>query len=454
MSKHGTVTAEQSRYALTYRGTQARQVMDWVRAGQSGCLIGLRGAGKSNFLHFLLRKDVQEHYLGQANNDFAFVLVDLLALTKWSEWAVLELIFDRLLVQLPQLGMAPEVVQEMTSLRKDITHSKDSLVAERAVERCVEVLCRPSVQRLVLFLDEFDTVFRTLDPFLFRCLRAIRDAHKGQVSYIVVVANELTYLRDDLNDVEQFYRLVSRNTCGLGPYSQGDARQMIRYLASERSLALSAEDTARLIALSGGHAGLLKATLSLLWGAGQEGGIEKLVPALEDEPAIQAECSKVWAGLSGMEQAALRVLVSGAQVDPNGLRRLRLKGLIHEGETDTPGLFSPLFADFVRQQAPPSRERVVIDRSHGTALVDGQRVDLTELEFEMLCYLFDRRGQVCTKDDLIANVYHQQYDRMEGGIDDARLQTLISRLRAKVEPPRQIVTVRGEGYKFVEPIGQ
>jgi len=33
------------------------------------------------------------------------------------------------------------------------------------------------------------------------------------------------------------------------------------------------------------------------------------------------------------------------------------------------------------------------------------------------------------------------------------LQTLISRLRAKIEPDRSpcyIVTVRGEGYKFVE----
>jgi len=81
--------------------------------------------------------------------------------------------------------------------------------------------------------------------------------------------------------------------------------------------------------------------------------------------------------------------------------------------------------------------------------------NLTELEFEMLCYLYEHRGQVCTKDDLIENVYRQQYDRMVGGIDDARLQTLISRLRGKIEPdrqrPRYIVTVRGGGYKLVEP---
>jgi len=44
---------------------------------------------------------------------------------------------------------------------------------------------------------------------------------------------------------------------------------------------------------------------------------------------------------------------------------------------------------------------------------------------------------------------------MKGGVTDAALQTLISRLRAKIEPdpghPRHVVTVRGEGYKFVGP---
>jgi two-component system alkaline phosphatase synthesis response regulator PhoP len=44
---------------------------------------------------------------------------------------------------------------------------------------------------------------------------------------------------------------------------------------------------------------------------------------------------------------------------------------------------------------------------------------------------------------------------MKGGVSDEALQTLISRLRDKVEPdrrrPQYIVTVRGAGYKFVEP---
>ena len=440
---------EQARYTINYRATETRQVMGWIKAGQSGCLIGLRGAGKSNFLRFLLRQDVWRYYLERNWADFAFVLIDLLALAERSEWAVYELVLDRL------SGVNEEIAEEMTSLRWEVTSSRDLLVAQRAVERCVDALCQRPAQRIVLLFDEFDAVFRTLDPSLFRCLRAIRDAYKGQVSYLVIVANDLAHLRDDLTKVEHFCRLVSRNVCGLGPYSEADARQMIRYLAFRRSIEMSAGDTAHLIELSGGHAGLLKATLSLLWDAHYGSDLAKLAPALSDEPAMQAECRKVWDSLPQSEQAALYALARGAQADVRTLPRLKRKGLVREGQPET-SLFSPLFAEFVRQQAPPSTEGTAISRSPSIVRIEGRRVEtLTELEFEMLCYLYEHRGRVCTKDELIENVYRQQYDRMKGGVTDQALQTLISRLRDKIEPergrPRYVVTVRGQGYRFVEP---
>jgi len=86
---------EQDRYSLAYRADKAHQVMNWIMARQSGCLIGLRGSGKSNFLHFLLRQDIRQHYLGRHYANFFFVLIDLLALTERTEWAVYELILDR-----------------------------------------------------------------------------------------------------------------------------------------------------------------------------------------------------------------------------------------------------------------------------------------------------------------------------------------------------------------------
>ncbi len=435
------------RYTLAYRAAEARQVMGWIEAGQSGCLVGLRGAGKSNFLRFLLRADVRRHYLGQDYADFVFVLVDLLALAERAEWAVYELMLDRL------AGMEGQGVAEIASLHREVTRSRDSLIARRAIERCLDIFCQQPERRVILFFDEFDVVFRTFAPSLFRCLRAIRDAHKGQVSYVVAVTGDLACLRDDLTGVEHFYRLVGRNVCGLGPYGEADARRMVRYLASRRSSELSAADTARLVELSGGHAGLLKTLLSLLWDAHHGGDLAGMAPALKDEPAVQAECLKVWGSLPEGEQSALSVLASGGQADLHVLRRLKRKGLVRGGQLSS--IFSPLFAHFIHQQSPPATKGVLVSRSPRIVQIEGRRVEnLTELEFEVLCYLHEHRGRVCTKDELIANVYRQRYDRMAGGVSDEALQALVSRLRAKIEPERgrpcYVVTVRGQGYKFVE----
>jgi DNA-binding winged helix-turn-helix (wHTH) protein len=445
---------EQDRYAPTYCATEAQQVMGWLKAGQSGCLVGLRGTGKSNFLRFLLRQGVQQYYLGHDHTDFIFTLINLLALGECTEWAVYELMLDRLLGRVRSLG-TEEIIEEVASLHREVRRSRDALVARRAVERCVGLVCQRLSRRLVLLFDEFGDVFKALDPSLFRCLRAIRDAHKGRVSYIVVVANSLTYLRDDVAQVEHFYRLVSRNVCHLGPYNEADARQMAHHLASQRPIELSEKDVTRLLELSGGHAGLLKALLSLLWDIHYEGSLTEWVSTFNTEPVIRDECRKIWGNLSTSEQVALYAVVSGAPVDPQILWHLRSRGLLRE-DLSEPSLFSPLFAAFVHQQVPPSMKDTVVSRLPPIVRVDGRRVEgLTELEFEILCYLYEHRGRVCTKDELIENVYRQRYDRLAGGVTDDALQALISRLRAKIEPdrarPRYVVTVRGEGYKFVGP---
>jgi DNA-binding winged helix-turn-helix (wHTH) protein len=428
--------------------------MGWIKAGQSGCIVALRGGGKSNILRFLLREETRRHYLGQDYERFNLFFIDPLALTECTEWAVCDLILDRMLSQLRPPKGDVGIIEEMTPPQRRVMRSKDLLTAYRTLERCVDAFCREPEQKVVLLFSEFDALFQDLDPSLFRCLRAIRDAHKEQVSYVVVVAQELACLRDGLAEADPFYRLVSRNVCTLGPFNEADARYMIQYLAAQRSVDMSEADVTRLIELSGGHAGTIKAAVSLFLDTHRGGSLEELAPTLKDDPAIQAECRKVWASLSEREQIALCALATERQADPDLLDRLEQRGVIRDARSKD-SIFSPLFAHFVHRQAPPIVGDTFVSRDPPVVQIGGQRIEnLTELEFETLCYLYENRGRVCTKDELIENVYRQQYDRQMGGIDDTRLQTLISRLRNKLDPdrrPRYIVTVRGEGYKFVEP---
>ena len=65
-------------YPATYRAREIKQLAGWIQAGESGSIIGLPGAGKSNLLGFLShRPDVLEQYLPNTQSKLVLVWVDL-----------------------------------------------------------------------------------------------------------------------------------------------------------------------------------------------------------------------------------------------------------------------------------------------------------------------------------------------------------------------------------------
>ena len=78
--------------------------------------------------------------------------------------------------------------------------------------------------------------------------------------------------------------------------------------------------------------------------------------------------------------------------------------------------------------------------------VDGERIDLTAYEFNLLEYLMLHPGQVVSKTELTEHLYDQDFDR-----DSNVIEVFVGRLRKKLDPAgtlKPIVTVRGQGYRF------
>lgn len=439
-------------YPLSYRSNETRQLMGWIRAGQCGCLVGLRGSGKSTLLEFVAaREDLHRLHLGSEPFPI-FILLDLLSLIEVSEWAANELILSRLVRQLQWCGIEADRVEEMAALHQEFIRDRQSPLAHRAIEQCLDLLYRQAGPRVVMIFDEFDHVFGTLGASLFRFLRSLHNTYRGQLSYIVAVSRELAELRESVFDVDHFYRMLSRNVCRLGPLSEADACEMIGFQAARQDMVVSEPDAMRLVELTGGHSSLLKACLSLLLGTDCQGDLTKFKAMVGNTPSIEYECRKIWESLSMDEQACLWALVHTGPISPQPLRRLIDRGVLLSGPEPT--IFSPLFTAFVRTQAPPPQPDSFIDRTERFVQLDGRRIEgLSELEFEVLCYLYERRGYVCTRDDLIKNVYRRRFMDLQGGVSNDSIDKMLSRLRKKIEPdpsrPVYVRTVRGEGYKFV-----
>ena len=85
---------------------------------------------------------------------------------------------------------------------------------------------------------------------------------------------------------------------------------------------------------------------------------------------------------------------------------------------------------------------------HGKVLKDKQEVELTALEYKILVMLFENRGKIITREQILSYIW----DNEENFVNDNTLTVYIKRIREKIEKdpnkPEIIKTVRGLGYKM------
>ncbi|MEY2608960.1 MAG: two-component system, OmpR family, alkaline phosphatase synthesis response regulator PhoP [Verrucomicrobiota bacterium] len=86
-----------------------------------------------------------------------------------------------------------------------------------------------------------------------------------------------------------------------------------------------------------------------------------------------------------------------------------------------------------------------LNKSNFEITVQGRRLELTTTEFKLLATLVERRGRTLSRGTLLQDVWGY-----ENAIDTRTVDTHVRRLREKLGgAASRIVTVRGEGYRFL-----
>jgi DNA-binding response OmpR family regulator len=89
---------------------------------------------------------------------------------------------------------------------------------------------------------------------------------------------------------------------------------------------------------------------------------------------------------------------------------------------------------------------MMIDRARHIVTIEGQMIDLTLSEFDLLSFLADKKGWVFTRGQIVDAVHGENYAVTERSVD-----VIIVGLRKKLKQyASHIETVRGVGYRFKE----
>lgn len=440
---------------LNFRANVVRPVMGHVAAGSSSSIVGIGSVGKSNLLRFLQRDDVRREYLGKGWNDYLFVYIDINKILRQSRWGLLELMLHQLFTELANRGTEDAVLKDIDDLHRRATTTETRFLALRYLDRAIGIICNQLNLKLVFLIDEFDELCRAMSASGFAALRALRDEYKYRLTYVVATRLELKRLREEASEFESFEELAVPNTVWLGPYSQADAEFMLYRLGGRYDLPLDKEISLEVLKATGGHPGLLREG----YGVALENG-SGFFKTLANSTRVQDECQRLWLSLPTDEQRVIISLSNNNSVPANQSRivdRLQRKGLVGGPWAEPDQIFSSLFANYMKRQHSPVTTHIVVDHNRHAVWVDGHKVpQLTRLEYELISYLDEHRGQTCTRDDLAEHLYPDDMSFGGKGVADNRLDSIVKRLRKRVEPdpknPRYIVTVRGYGFRLSDTI--
>lgn len=447
-------------YPVTYRTEQVAEIMNWVNAGESGVVVGGSGTGKSNLVGFLSSRSAEAitPYATDKAETFCFLHLDINSLP-----TLTELFFYRGLVQALQdvsSALGPDVQQAMQQLVQSGIDWSDVFAVLVILQKAHRLVIQQAGKKVVWLLDRFDETCQRLDPQTLSSLRSLRDQFKGQLSYILFTRHPLARLREP-REFDEFHEIVAANTCWVGPMVERDARWVVDQMADRLNTTFSEPVVDQLLKATGGLPAFLKlGCLALADGAVEPGESRQTwTEQLLSRGEFRRNCQEIWDDLTSAEQTVLLAISVGAsksQVDQEALTYLKQVGLLMRSGDGAPvQIFSPILMTFVAQQRGKTVGRLELDQATGQVSRDGIRLDieLTTYENRLLTYLLQHSAEICEKDALVTAIWPDEY--REAGISDERLAQLIARLRRKIEPdparPVYIQTIRGRGYRFVQP---
>lgn len=338
---------------IYYRRETLERFFRYVQSAESFYIVGGASMGKTRLLDLLMKDDIQRHYLGDESNRTWLIRVDMNRLSIKNEpWAFFELLLSSIALESSRHQDRNNIQTELVDLDAKAIQSHDLLLTLRFFEIAVNRLCQIFDLKLCFVLDEFDEPYKTLSQETFSQLRAVRDANKSSISYVMFLRNLPERLRP-ARDNESFYELLSRSRLGLGPYSKADTLQILQQLEARRDFPLTPVQRERLYEASGGHIGLLQALLSIL--IEDPEAIKKIgnpgwLEWFGAQAASIEECRKLYEGLDQDEMDRLIAFAKDSEAPTADLATnlLLTKGLLQKNDNEI-SFFSPVFGQYVRR---------------------------------------------------------------------------------------------------------
>ena len=316
-----------------YRKEIVAPLYERIRCGESCCVLGVGSMGKTRLLGFIMREDVQKHYLGEEQSKTTLVLrVDCNRALEKSDWGFYVLLMTVIIESSMEHPILRSKYPSLNKLRQPVVTKNSANLGWLHLELAVRMVIKQGITRICFLFDEFDEMYIELTNQALSNLRSLRDAYKNQLGYIAILRNHLGTLRD-VNSNESFYELLTNQVYGLLPYNRTDANVIVSQLEERRNHKLDSMVRENLLTACDGHPGLLMSLFNIAMKQPDVFLLADYMDIISKHPFVIEECRKMWGSLLAEEQNGLLDIVNGRVVSANTMLSLEQKGVLKRNAT-------------------------------------------------------------------------------------------------------------------------
>ena len=432
-----------SLYPPATRERELRLLIPFIEKGLSTQLIGVPGSGKSNILRLLAyNKEARTHNFGEFERLLHFVYVDCSEIKNRELFDITKFILISLSFSLGERGLSEES-ERVNSMLKEGLEMHDEMFLFQSIKKSLDYLSIEKKLTIHLLFDKFDLIVPQLTSDFFTNLKVLRNHAKYRFGSIFSLTRPLEEIIDPTL-LEDFQDVIADNTIYVTLRDDEWLNFRLSYIEKAARRSIDGEMKDKVLALTGGHGELSKLAYETL--VTEESNPENLEDFLLKKNTIQGSCARLWKALLPSEQNALKKGFSFDEI------KEQFPYLTNGNLVTEQGITIPLFASYIGSVPVENTEKIVYNEERNEILMGETAISekLSPLEFKLLKYLIQNKERLCTKDEIISNVWGDQ--KSFEGVTDQALDQIFYRLRKKIEDdpanPHYIHTVKGKGYKL------
>lgn len=436
-----------SQYPEDARFTQIKQIISFVKEGNSSQVIGLPGAGKSNVLELLAyNKKVRLKHLGEEQTNYHFVFTNFAEMKGKPLIEVIKFLFSELVDSLEERDFT-DIYQTTKKLLKESLAYQDELLLFQGLKKAIDYVTGAKGLTIVFLFYRFETYIPAVTAEFFSNLRILRNRAKYKFSVVFSLNRPL----DDViepNMFADFYELLAGNTIFV-PLEDIPVRNFrISHLEQVTGKKISKQYLDQILTITAGHGKLLRVCLETVLAQEQQAlPLTLNYQFFSAQKSIVGALLEIWYYLLPHEQVFLLQLPGKDTPTPIFLEQI---GLVKENTVTI-----PIFQTFLAEQGQTLAEKkqaIIYDPTTNTIMKGSLLLSdkLTVSEFRLLRFLLEHPETIVDRENIISAVWKDA--KATAGVTDQAVDQLIFRLRKKIEDdpnnPIHLQTVKGRGVKF------